>query len=79
MEWVIFDDADCASLAEMNAGTEYKVRPRLIDNPASPLAGRFVAPVGILDGASGEYWRDLLANHQRATASPDGLFTPPED
>lgn len=79
MEWIIFSAADCAALADLNDATEYKVRPRLIDNPGHEFAGDFAAPGRVLDGDSGEYWRDHLSQNGRIVALPDDLFTPPED
>ena len=79
MEWIIFDADACDMLADLNEGTDYKIRPRLIDNPDSPDAGKRAAPARVLEGVSGEYWHVLLADLPRVTAAPDDLFLPMDD
>ena len=76
MKWIIFPAAQLGQLSEWNAGTEYQIRPRLIDNAQHGSYGDLAAPQEVVSGPYTDYWEEKLADHVRIEADADDLFAP---
>lgn len=78
MEWIIFNHEQIETLSDLNDKTEFKVKPRRIDNPESPKFDMCASTLSVIRGEYTEYWAPLLADYERIVAHPDELFIPQE-
>lgn len=82
--WLVFTPAQAAEAVTASEATDFKVRPRLIDNPLAnqigdPIVavGSSVAPARILnDPDYAPVWATSLSGYPIRTLDSDVLFIP---
>lgn len=76
MQWIVFTAGELPQLDAWSQDTEYKVSPRLVDNPDHTHFGTYVANESVTEYEYDMYWADKLAGYPRIVAEPDDLFIP---
>ncbi len=76
--WLIMNEEEKEWIETENEGTEYKVIPRLVDNPDHPFYNHWAAPARVTQGLYRDYWQDRLDGMLKNDTTDGALFLPPE-
>ena len=76
MDWILIPASDLGLIAEYSNNTEYKISPRLVDNPAHVYYGYYIVNSAVTEYEYDAYWEDKLSPYTRVHDHPDNLFIP---